>query len=86
MFLRTGDDVHIANLDGSLSITMDAAAGTIISQGTSSIGWSVVNVANQACNTTCTSACVVGIDTLGTGGFLGCAVATADSCLCAGGS
>jgi hypothetical protein len=60
--------------------------GTVRSSATADIGWSVVNAANQACNTTCTSACVVGIDTLGTGGFLGCAVATADSCLCAGAS
>lgn len=61
-------------------------AGTIVSTRTSDVGWSVVNAANQACNTTCTSACVVGIDTAGTGGFLACTDATADSCLCAGSS
>lgn len=61
-------------------------ATTITSSRTTDIGWSVVAAANQACNTTCTSACVTGIDTLGTGGFLACTTATADFCLCAGAS
>ena len=60
--------------------------GTIRSSATGSLGWTVVNATNQACNTTCTSACVIGIDILGTGGFLDCATDTADSCLCAGAS
>jgi hypothetical protein len=58
-------------------------SGTIKSTRTTDVGWSVVNVTNQACNTTCTNACVVGTDSA-TPGFLTCADATADSCLCAG--
>jgi hypothetical protein len=72
-----------------LSLDQDKSAlftGTVRSSATADIGWTRVNVANQACNTTCTSACVVGIDTLGTGGFLLCTDATADSCICAGAS
>lgn len=76
-----------ANSVANLTIA-DAGTATfrnsIISNSTTDIGWSVVNASNQACNTTCTSGCVVGIDTLGTGGFLSCATATADSCICAG--
>lgn len=86
-FLTSADGS--ATLASALSLNADKSAlftGTVRSSATADIGWSVVNVANQACNTTCTSACVVGIDTLGTGGFLGCAVATADSCICAGAS
>lgn len=85
---RTAAD-GTSTLASALKLGNDKAAqftGTIRSSATADLGWSVVNVANQACNTTCTSACVVGIDTLGTGGFLGCAVATADSCICAGAS
>ena len=63
-----------------------AAASTITSSATGTLGWSVVNAANQACNTTCTSACVVGIDTAVLGNFLACTDAAADSCLCAGSS
>lgn len=58
---------------------------TFTSSRTTDLGWSVVNATNQACNTTCTSACVVGIDNITTA-FLACTDATADSCLCAGSS
>jgi len=58
---------------------------TLTSSATSDLGWSVVNSANQACNTTCTSACVIGMDA-GASAFLACSDATADSCLCAGAS
>ncbi len=57
--------------------------GTVTSSATGSLGWSVVNAANQACNTTCTSACVIGHDSASSA-FLACTDATADSCLCAG--
>ena len=85
VYLRTADDVHVTNLAGTLMITMDGTTGTLISQGTGSIGWTIQSAANQACNTTCVSACVAGIDTAG-GPFLACTDATADSCLCAGGA
>lgn len=81
--------------DGSGTITQALKLGqdqaavfaqTITSTRTTDIGWVPVSAANQACNTTCTFACVTGIDTLGTGGFLACTDATADHCLCAGAS
>jgi hypothetical protein len=78
--------------DGSTSIISAAVGGaitltgTLASTRTTDFGWTRVNAANQACNTTCTNACVIGIDTLGTGGFLLCTDATADSCICAGAS
>ena len=78
-----------ATVASALKISNTKAAvfgGALTSTATGALGWTVVNAANQACNTTCTSACVIGIDTLGTGGFLDCATATADSCLCAGAS
>jgi hypothetical protein len=62
------------------------ATSTIRSSATADLGWSVVNVANQACNTTCTSACVFGMNTGALGNFVGCADATADTCICAGAS
>lgn len=72
-----------------LTLGQDKSAqftGTIRSSATADLGWSIVNAANQACNTTCTSACVAGIDTAAVGPFLSCATATADSCICAGAS
>lgn len=60
-------------------------ASTFVSGATGSLGWTVQNAANQACNTTCTTgACVVGLDTAVLGNFLLCTDATADTCLCAG--
>jgi hypothetical protein len=70
------------------SITKDgniATTGTFTSSATGALGWTVQSATNQACNTTCVSACVVGTDAV-TGGFLACTDATADSCLCAGSS
>lgn len=58
--------------------------GKITSLATADIGWHVVVQANQACNTTCTSACVFGEDTSVLGSFVDCTDATADRCLCAG--
>jgi len=49
------------------------------------MGWSVVAGANTACTTTCTSACVFGVNTAATeADIVDCADATADECLCAG--
>jgi hypothetical protein len=64
----------------------ETVAGTFKSSRTTDLGWSIVNAANQACNTTCTSACVFGINTAAIGNLLPCTDATADSCLCAGAS
>ena len=59
---------------------------TLTSTRTTDFGWAVANAANQACNTTCVSACVVGMDTGALGNFVACTDATADTCLCAGAS
>lgn len=63
--------------------------GTVTSNRATDLGWSWQAAANQACNTTCTNACVGGIDTgvaFGASAFVACATATADVCLCAGAS
>lgn len=65
-------------------------SGSIFGSSTTSIGWTIQTTANQACNTTCTSACVFGQDN-GIVGVLNssvvaCTDATADTCLCAGAS
>lgn len=72
-----------------LKLSNDKSAlftGTVRSSATADIGWSVQAVSNQACNTTCTSACVFGFNlTAGVPGtLLACTDATADVCLCAG--
>jgi hypothetical protein len=74
-------------------MTVDATenisiTSTFVSTATSSIGWSIVAGADAACNTTCTSACVMGfaIDAAGGSNPVACTDATADNCLCAGGS
>jgi hypothetical protein len=73
--------MRISN-DKSVSI-----ADKITSSRTSDLGWAVVAGANTACNTTCTSACVFGVNTAATeADIVGCADATADECLCAGAS
>ena len=80
---------------GTKRLTINAAGnveltGTMSNTNTASMGFSVVTGANTACTTTCTSAAVVGFDT-GTLGvslphMVGTADASADECLCAGGS
>lgn len=62
------------------------ANGQIISSRATDLGWAPVNAPNQACNTTCTNACVFGMNTGALGNFVGCADATADTCICAGAS
>lgn len=57
----------------------------LTSKATSDIGWSIQSAANQACNTTCTHACVFGQETTSKA-ILACTDATADVCLCAGAS
>ncbi len=65
-----------------------ALTGSLTSSAATNIGWSVVSGANTACDTTCTSACVVGFDTAGPAitPCSGGTAATADLCLCAGAS
>lgn len=72
----------------SVGATGISTSGNITSSGTGTLGWSVVAVANQACTTTCTSACVMGVNVaLGNvTNIVNCADATADTCLCAGAS
>ena len=76
------DAFTVATDDGT--ITMD---GTLVSTGTGTFGWTIQASADQACTTTCTTPCVFGWDTSGTQStIVACAGATADECLCAGGS
>ena len=62
-------------------------SGTIKSSNTNTIGWTFNVAANQICNTTCTNACVFGIDSEATATstiIVACDNAVADNCLCAG--
>jgi hypothetical protein len=80
------------NADDATNFTMTNAGaavftGTVTSSNSTTIGWSVVAGANTACSTTCTSACVMGVNTAATeADIVDCADATADECLCAGAS
>lgn len=71
--LRVNDSTNVSAFNTQITSTV-----------TTDIGWSIVNAANQACNTTCTNACVFGFNTGALGNLLSCSDATADSCLCAG--
>jgi hypothetical protein len=62
-----------------------STVGTFTSSRATDLGWTVVAGANTACNTTCTSACVFGMDSAAAVPLL-CTDATADNCLCAGSS
>lgn len=61
-------------------------SGTVTSASVNTLGWTPVAGANTACTTTCTSACVFGIDSAAPQTWLPCSDATADMCLCAGAS
>lgn len=86
----TGSHAFRVNGAGVFNIDSNGptTTGTFISSRTTDLGWSVQSAANQACNTTCTSACVFGFNlTAGVPGtLLACTDATADVCLCAGAS
>lgn len=56
----------------------------IRSSNTGSIGWTVATGTNVACDSACTSACVVGLDVVA--GFQACSSATSETCVCAGAS
>ena len=66
------------------------ANGGVVSRKTTDLGWATVDgTDNTACNTICTSACVVGFQNatgVSVTGVVGCTDATADVCLCAGAS
>lgn len=86
-------DVNVRNLGGTTvaSITQAGAissASTIRSTATADIGWTAfTGLVNATCNTQCTSACVIGLDTDGAKStFVACSAATAENCLCAGAS
>lgn len=73
--------------EGSTDYMTLGTGGTLTMARTTDLGWAVVAGANTACNTTCTSACVFGVNTAATeADIVGCADATADECLCAGAS
>lgn len=86
------DDIIMRDFAGNSSLTVDTATraatfgGAVTSSATGALGWTPVAAANQACNTTCTSACVFGIDSAAPQTWLACTDATADQCLCAGAS
>lgn len=86
----SGASFIISDQNDATKFTVDTSgntttSGTIASSRTTDIGWTLVSVANQACNTTCTSACIMGQETTSKA-FLSCSDATADICLCAGAS
>ena len=76
----------------STTVTTDGGAvtidGTITSAATTTLGWTINAGADTACNSTCTSACVMGfeLDAWDATSLLECDDATADTCLCAGSS
>lgn len=83
-FKNNADNANNLGIADAGAITIRS---TFTSSATSDLGWAVVAGANTACNTTCTSACVFGVNTAATeADIVGCADATADECLCAGAS
>lgn len=73
---------------GTLTVQKTAyfSSGILINR-TTNIGWTVKAGADQACNTTCTFACVAGFAAAVTGSDpVTCENATADLCICAGGT
>lgn len=81
----TSNTAVVSSSTGVTSITLTGMGVT--STATTDLGWAVVAGANTACNTTCTSACVFGVNTAATeADIVACTDATADECLCAGAS
>jgi len=60
--------------------------GDLLGTSTTDVGWSIQTSANQACTTTCVSACVHGWNTAILETAVSCTDALADKCLCAGAS
>lgn len=79
-----GGTVDITVADNLITV----AAGTVLTGGAGSWGWTVATGANTACTTTCgISACIIGNNTAGgatTWAPVACSDATADQCICAG--
>lgn len=70
------------NMTGSGNLVM---SGSLTIQRTTDAGWAVKAGADTACNTTCTHACVFGVNTAATeADIVACTDTTADECLCAG--
>lgn len=85
--LSTGKgNLNLTPASGTVAITGHVTmTGQLTSAATGALGWSVVSGADTACNTTCTSACVMGFASAATGSDpVSCTDATADKCLCAG--
>jgi hypothetical protein len=57
--------------------TLPDATGTVVLTGNITVS----DQANQACSTTCSNTCIIGLDGA-TPAFVACSDATADSCLC----
>lgn len=76
-----GLDLSGSNINGANQIL---ANGSITSASVTNIGWSIVAAPNQACETTCTFACVAGQDAGAANVLVACNSATADLCICAG--
>lgn len=89
-----GEDVVATFTANTVTLTSSTGVATLdfgallpVSTSTGALGWAVVAGANTACNTTCTNACVFGVNTAATeADIVACTDATADECLCAGGS
>jgi len=84
---KDGDSGDVFKVDTSTEIT--TLSGDLVSTDTGDIGWSVVSTTNTACTSVCTYACVYGQDSGDTKNIVPCsggAAATADTCVCAGGS
>jgi hypothetical protein len=81
--ISSGNSISIdaGTLTANLSTT-----GTMTSSNATTIGWTLVSSANTLGTSMCTNACVFCINGQGTVGDMtvGCSVATADTCLCAG--
>lgn len=87
IIFQTADSGAGTTLSNRLTISPagdSTFTGKVTSSRTTDIGWSIVSASNQACNTTCTSACVHGWDTSIGEVAVDCTDATADKCLCAG--
>lgn len=76
--------------DNTTTTTNQSVSGTMVFTTTGEIGFRFINgTDNTACNTQCTRGCFIGIlNATGTAvtGFVNCSDATADECICGGGS
>lgn len=78
---EASEDLVATFTSDTVTLTSTTGVASLVTTGIA-LSVTVVDSTNQACNTTCGVAlCIVGTD--GTD-FVGCADATADSCLCTG--